>query len=559
MQTEKNNKRNIRMKIIDRLTADVLSDDYFKSLYLKLSIISAKNILSIDSDCLTSKELKDLLKFSDILSNSSNSDARNRAYQIITFLNRDYFDSPVYQVISKAVYSKLGNFPAINYLEKINNNQAELPITRFIELEAKSILQEVPDSENLVFTDNQYELFNKISNTLEFSFSAPTSMGKSFIIKAFIKKVLKNKPPENLVVIVPTKALINQFALDLKNELRESLMLNKYIVLTNSNITNLIYEDTYHYIFVLTPERLISYLSQSSNPPVGFIFVDEAHKLANNKDSRSITTYVAIEQTIKKYGNIKLYFSSPNVSNPDIFLKIFNRNQSNIYRTTESPVSQNIFFIDLANKNVELIQDIAYSIDTESFFENIYSIEDLIVKLGLNSNNLIYCNSKQTTIANSYKLSKKLPKNELSENLKTAIEHIKEYVHPQYYLAELLEYKVAFHYGKLPQLIRNIIENLYKNGEVNSIFCTSTLLEGVNMPTQNLFVLNSKNGNRKLEPIDFWNLSGRAGRLAKELYGNIFCVRYQDKDWENKDNVLYNKDITLTPTVFDKINKNLKK
>jgi len=195
MQTEKNNKRNIRMKIIDRLTADVLSDDYFKSLYLKLSIISAKNILSIDSDCLTSKELKDLLKFSDILSNSSNSDARNRAYQIITFLNRDYFDSPVYQVISKAVYSKLGNFPAINYLEKINNNQAELPITRFIELEAKSILQEVPDSENLVFTDNQYELFNKISNTLEFSFSAPTSMGKSFIIKAFIKKVLKNKPP----------------------------------------------------------------------------------------------------------------------------------------------------------------------------------------------------------------------------------------------------------------------------------------------------------------------------------------------------------------------------
>ena len=45
-------------------------------------------------------------------------------------------------------------------------------------------------------------------------------------------------------------------------------------------------------------------------------FVDEAHKLANEKDSRSVTTYTSIEKTIKKYGNIKLYFSSPNVSNP---------------------------------------------------------------------------------------------------------------------------------------------------------------------------------------------------------------------------------------------------
>ena len=35
--------------------------------------------------------------------------------------------------------------------------------------------------------------------------------------------------------------------------------------------------------------------------------------------------------------------------------------------------------------------------------------------------------------------------------------------------------------------------------------------------------------------IDFWNLAGRAGRLSKEMSGNIICVRAFDKEnrWKN--------------------------
>ena len=78
-----------------------------------------------------------------------------------------------------------------------------------------------------------------------------------------------------------------------------------------------------------------------------WILISLEKKLANEKDSRSVTTYTAIEKTIKKYGNIKLYFSSPNVSNPEVFLKLFDRNKPNsTFKTNESPVSQNLFFID---------------------------------------------------------------------------------------------------------------------------------------------------------------------------------------------------------------------
>lgn len=552
------------MTIIEKLTEDILKDDYFNLLFSKSALLSAYNQFNIiNTNTLLDKELKDILRFADILSNSTISSARNKAYQIITFLNASYSNNPIYKTISKAVYSKLGNFPAINYLEKYNENNSELPLNRLIEVEAKTLIQKVPDSEDLIFTDAQFELFSNLSNSTEYSFSGPTSMGKSFIIKAFIKKIIKNVPPENLVVIVPTRALINQFAIDLKKELSEVLDTYKYRIVTNSSVSDLITEEPYNYIFILTPERLISYLSQENNPSIGFLFVDEAHKLASNNDSRSITSYVAIEKALKKFGNIKLYFASPNVSNPEIFLKLFNRNNaSNSFKTDEAPVSQNLFFIDLLNQKIDyVISKKNIEIESDNFFTTTNSIDDLIKNLGREKNNLIYCNSKNRTINYAFNFSKSLTKNSINEQsdaIKRAIRQIKEYIHPDYYLANLLEYKIAYHYGKLPQLIRNTVEELYQNGDVTNVFCTSTLLEGVNMPTQNIFILDNRKGRPKLEPIDFWNLSGRAGRLSKELYGNIYCIQHSECEWKNKD-ILHKKDIELKPTVLNRIDKNIQR
>lgn len=550
------------MRIIDKLTEEILGSEYFNDIFKKCALLSANYNLKneVSNTILTAKELKDALRFSDILSNSFDSQARNKSYQIITYLNNEFCDNEIYRTVSKAVYSKLGNFPAINYLEIYNKNNATLPIIRAIEVEAKKIIQKVPELDNFVFTDSQYELYTQLSNTLEFSFSGPTSMGKSFIIKAFIKKVMKNSPPENLVIIVPTRALINQFTIDLKKEIRELSDRYKYRILTNSNVNDFVGDEPHNYIFILTPERLISYLSQKNNPPIGFLFIDEAHKLANEKDTRSVTTYTAIEKTIKKYGNIKLYFSSPNVSNPEVFLKLFSRNIDNrTFKTNESPVSQNMFFVDLLNKNIELIQgDDTIRIENNNLFKEAKSTTELIHYLGKEKKNLIYCNSKPKTIIEANAFANTLSANSQTPAIKKAIRQIEDYIHPDYYLVNLLKHKVAFHYGKLPQLIRNLVEDLYKSEEIQNVFCTSTLLEGVNMPTQNIFILNNRNGTKRLLPIDFWNLSGRAGRLSKELFGNIFCVQHEQCTWDNKE-ILIKTKIELKPTVITKIDRNLQR
>lgn len=549
--------------MIERLSSEVLHDEYFVALYDKAAKLLASSIFSENVQALTQKELSDILQFADILSNSKNPLARNKAYKVITLLNGKYRRNPFYQTVAHSVLAKLGNFPGIEFLVSEDDNRSELPFDREVEKKLKEFIQSVPDTDGLVFTDSQYELYKKLSDSKFFSFSGPTSMGKSFIIKSFIRKVVSNKPPENIVIMVPTRALINQFSIDLNKELKEILEYYNYKVITNSNVSEAPTNSRQHYVLVLTPERLLSYLSQKNNPPLGYLFVDEAHKLAAEKDTRAVTAYTAISATLRRNPNLNLYFSSPNVSNPGVFLKLFKKDQELSFKTIESPVSQNLFFIDFPEKKVTHYLDDGSSYQFEpEMLSNSEGINDILMAVGERDSNIVYCSSRFNAVEKASGLFKFYDTREVevSKEVKKAIRQIKGYIHKDYYLAEFLGRGIAYHFGNLPQIIRNKVEALFKARKINFVFCTSTLLEGVNLPARNVFILNNKNGNNTFEPIDFWNLAGRAGRLKYELSGNIFCLRESEKDWKKKENLLERKeDITLNPSVDNYIDKKLKK
>jgi superfamily II DNA/RNA helicase len=548
--------------MIERLANDVLQDEYFIKLNNKAAKLLANNLFSENgrSIKLTEKELNDTLRFADILSNSKNPKARNKAYQLITLLNEDYKANPYYQTFSHSVLAKLGNFPGIEFL-KNENNSSELPFDRELEKKVKEFIQAVPDTEDLIFTDSQFELYKKISGSKHFSFSGPTSMGKSFIIKSFIRKVVGNKPPENIVIMVPTRALINQFSIDLNKELKDVLEHYNYTVITNSNVSELPSTEQ-HYIFVLTPERLLSYLSQKKNPSIAYLFIDEAHKLAAEKDSRAVTAYSAISKALRRNPNLNLYFSSPNVSNPEVFLKLFKKDEKQFFRTIETPVSQNLFFVDLVEKRVTHYLDNGNYEFEPKIVTKAETIFDLLSAIGDEESNIVYCSSRFDAVDKAAKLFKQNENKqvEVSKNVRKVIQQIRAYIHKDYYLGEFLNGGIGYHFGNLPQIIRNKVEGLFKEREINYVFCTSTLLEGVNLPAKNVFILNNKNGRTAFQPIDFWNLAGRAGRLKHELSGNIICLKETDKDWKKHEALLEgDAEIKLNPSVEKYIDKKLKK
>ena len=515
------------MNLIEKLAAKTDTDDYFKCIYKKIELKYFNKVLyGNDQNELTKKEFFDLLRYADILCRSIDSNYRQKAYKIISLLNEFYNDNIEFKTYAETILIKLGNFPAKDLI----NHDEEIYMDSEIKLEkaTKETYQITPDEE-YVFTDRQYELFEKLKNSNHYSFSGPTSFGKSFIIEEFIKYIIKErKGIDNIAILVPTRALISQVREQLKNNLKQ---IDNYKIIEYPEIPYMFNKSKY--IFVFTPERLIAYLGNQDNPNIDYMFIDEAQKIISNKDTRAPLYYHAILLAQRK--SIKLFFASPNIPNADIFLKIFEKSQTENMTIKESPVTQNRFYIDLFDHKYYAINDENEIIKIESSLiqekpENINEeLNNLIKSIGSSNQNIIYCNSTYDTVNIATTFSNSLEDKE-DADINKLIDIIKENIHDDYYLIDCLKKGVAFHFGKLPQRIREKIEELFRKGNIDYIFCTSTLLEGVNLPAKNIFILSNSISRSKFTDIDFWNLAGRAGRLRHELLGNVICVRYSNKN-----------------------------
>jgi superfamily II DNA/RNA helicase len=535
----------------NKIARGVLNNEYFKKLFIK--IYSSYSILVFDRTArynLSNKEEADLIRFIDLLSNSTSVSARSKAYHLVSLMEPFIKEKNIFKVVSASVYSKMGLF-ALNYDSKI------LPEERRLENDFKKKMY-TTDCGQYHFTDSQFNIYSEMENAPFYSFSGPTSLGKSFLIKRFVEaEIIKSQ--SNLVIVVPSRALISQFHVELNNECGEQLKKSNYQVLSNVSGNE---DPDKKYIFILTPERLLNFHYSKVNVNIGFLFVDEAHKLSEDGDDaeRSITEYNAIDLTLKEYPDIKVYFSSPNISNPEVFLKLFNKNIKYSKSVEESPVAQNLYVVDVVNSTIEsFVGDESFSIET-SIINDVKSVNDFIFTIGQGQHsNMIYCSSRSKSIIDAYTFSKKITKIKITEPLNDAIEKIGTYIHQSYYLVECLKKGVAYHHGQLPLVVRNIIENLFRTGNIDFIFCTPTLIEGINMPTKNIFIncenkirlTNDKKRNAN-KTLTFWNLAGRAGRYRKELSGNIFCLPSVTKKWESTE-IFKTKRIKLITTIDIKL------
>lgn len=527
------------MSFIEELADNALPDDYLIELFFNAEKQQAQDLFQIKQQEFTKKEFIDLLRFADILSHSNNYQAQNKAYKIISLLIDRHTDNEIFQTFANSIMIKLGNFPALSLFDKTFNSELKQSYEILLEKSLKETYQQIPKSE-FIFTDTQYKIFEALKNHNHFSFSGPTSLGKSFIINAFIRYLItEHRGTDNLVILVPSRALINQTVTKLKQDFKDE---KNYTILAHPTVPTMFRNAESRYIFVFTPERLIAYLSNINNPKLDYLFVDEAQKIISQKDTRSPLYYHAILQAERK--SIKLYFASPNIQNPEIFLQLFEKSTDEKIAIKTAPVAQNRYFLDLIDKKCLMFSDnnIDYTVPVN--FTN-YDFFFWLNKLGKKDKNIIYCNSKVDTVKYALDFSKTRPiKKDVA--LTEVIDLVKEYLHDQYYLIDCLEKGVAFHFGNLPQLIREKIEQLFENKVIDYLFSTSTLLEGVNLPAKNIFILVNKIGNSKFTDIDFWNLAGRAGRMTKEMSGNIICMRVKESQWNNPEidlQIIKNKDI----------------
>ncbi|MDH5904632.1 DEAD/DEAH box helicase [Vibrio splendidus] len=540
----------------DFLAERVISDTYFNKLFLKL--VESHTSRTIENQFYLSLEgnrLKDLFRFTYIICNSNRSKDRTLSYHIVALLEPFCKDNDEYKILYNTVLYKLGLFA-------LDIDESKLNDDNFIELSVKKKINNI-DGTQYVLTDAQNEIYRKMSQSSFFSFSGPTSLGKSFIIDRMVEKSVRNN--RNIAIIVPSRALINQVTIEIRSSLKELIRKYEYSVLNTISGEEKVDKN---YIFILTPERLLNLHTKENALELDDLFVDEAHKLTSSgSDSeRSLTEYNAIEMTLAKYKNLKVYFSSPNISNPSVFLELFGKNPYYSYHTDEAPVAQNIFLINVAQKSLRVLANEEFINISSDLVNSIGSNDDFIISVGkYKHSNMVYCSRGETAVNYAKGFLEKLDDTDLSDEINNAIKAISDLVHEDYYLVKCLKKRVAYHHGKLPHSVRGIVEELFRKGEINYIFCTPTLAEGVNMPTKNIFIIcenkirytQDKESN-KIKSLNFWNLAGRAGRYRSELSGNVFCLSSDEKSWDNDLSIFKDKSVKLESTIEKSIKSKAK-
>lgn len=385
------------------------------------------------------------------------------------------------------------------YLKKENGNPSTI--------EGK-IRQEFHLSENLediYFHEEQKILQYILESDKNLIVSAPTSFGKSLLIE----DIVASRKYKNIVIIQPTLALLDETRKRLKKYRKDYKIIVKTTQGHDPNKGNL---------FLLTAERVMEY---PNLPRIDFLILDEFYKLSQKRDDeRAYILNNAFYKLMKEY-QPKFYLLGPNI---DGISEGFEQKYNAIfYKTDYSLVENKIINVYLQDKN-----KFDHPRKNKEYIENV--LFELLYELGIQKQEqtIIYCSSPKRArelawrFSNFLKNTKKLDviKN---ENEIPLIEWIQKNVSPKWNLIDLLSYGIGINDGALIKHINSSIVDYFNENKLKYLFCTTTLIEGVNTTTKNIVFFDKTKGNRK--PIDFFdysNIKGRAGRFMVHYIGNIY-------------------------------------
>ncbi len=532
--------------------------DRFLSLYGRLIVYELRSRLGItaEGDVFNPDEIRFLLQTASILSFEAPSsdaiqsvDERAWAYDVSTRLAEVFGSSdPGIAKATEFILSRLGNFPGRELLRKqfsIQNDDSQMR-SPCLKLEAL-----VRESENTVeypaigprlLTDFQIRLTDSLRRSKAVSVSAPTSAGKSFVLAHDILTSISEQPGVVLIYLVPTRALIQQVTNDLLTLFREARMAD--VVVSAAPISFLTEQAKPGLIYVLTQERLVSLLSASEfNLTVSKVYVDEAQEIGD--DDRGLILDSAIRQLVNRFPSIRTCFASPLTKNPGYMFGEFDlASEGEFFTETLAPVAQVLVNLEPVKGTTKAasvsvvtptgVQQVG-NLDLQFKFSG---VRDRLAQTAIfvrkpDESVIVFANRPIDAMEIADRLAEQIKEKTTDRDVLDLIEFVKTHVHPRYALADTLLKGVAFHYGRMPHIIRSQVEALLRTRKLQYVASTSTLLQGVNLPARHIIVLAPREGNGKpMTTPDFWNLAGRAGRLRENFRGIVWCI--DPSSWEAK-------------------------
>lgn len=389
------------------------------------------------------------------------------------------------------IIESIGFYP---YLDNEKNNEVMSFKSLSDEIRQKSFMSEYLNDKYLHL--EQKKISDYIIEGKNVIASAPTSFGKSLLIE----EIVASGKYKNIVIIQPTLALLDETRLKLKK------YNNSYKIIVRT--TQRISEDKGN-LFLLTAERVMEY---ETLPTIDFLVIDEFYKLSlKRSDERADALNNAFLKIVGSFKS-KFYFLGPNIDG--ISSGFAEKYNAIFYKSDYSLVDCNI--IDMTDK-INITKP-CKSLEKEKI-KVLYQLLDSLA----NEQTLIYCStpSRARRIAKGYYdyiLSNgKKPYVDLP-----LVEWINKNISKQWSLSKELQYGIAIHDGSLQKHIGASVIKYFNDGQLKFLFCTSTIIEGVNTSAKNVILFDGKKGGKQIDYFDYSNIKGRSGRLMEHYVGNIY-------------------------------------
>lgn len=347
--------------------------------------------------------------------------------------------------------------------------------------------------------EDQKHLLSLLNSEKNVVVSAPTSFGKSLLIEEFVA----SDKFKNIIIIQPTLALLDET----RRKLKKYDEKYKIIVRTSQEPST---EKGNIYLF--TAERVNEY---REFPHIDFIIIDEFYKLSSQRDDERADSLNNALHYILKTFNSKFYLLGPNIDNiSDGFVEKYN---AVFYKTKSS-------LVDV--KTIDIYSNHKGKFDKPRKFKEYKEkvLFDLLLE-HKNNQSIIYCSSPNRVRYLSNKfcsyLIDKLEDNQ--NNDLDIIQWINENISKDWSLIKLLQNKIGIHDGALQKHITSTMIDYFNKGELSYLFCTTTIIEGVNTSAKNIIFFDKTKGhNTLIDYFDYSNIRGRAGRLMIHYTGTIF-------------------------------------
>lgn len=473
------------------LTLNKIKNTEFASLYDNF-IVGEK---------LTPKQYESLLAIAICFTNAIDTNVQQLGYRIIVeYCNQTRNYIPLYEIaINKGLYP-VSKFIEQHYIAEDRKNFFTEWNDAFVE---QFSTNQQYQSEQQRFLTNFFS--EKKNSTI--SVIAPTSYGKSELILSTVKEYAGKK----ICIVTSTKALLVQTK---KRVQQISKGLFPKIVV-HPEMYNSSDESC---LAVLTQERLLRVFKKDPNLAFDCLVIDEAHELLED-DSRNRTLANVIIVAQRRNPATVFKFLTPFLADGQNLKTRYTTYDIEGFKVSEYIKTEKYFLYDLRKHAGLHLYDQFFNKYLPIKDDTSFVYEEDVVKHYSASKNIVYLNKPTDIEKFALALADVLPDVD-SELISAACENIAEYLQPQYNLLACLRKGIIYHHGSVPDAIRIYVEDLYRNEPaIKYVITSSTLLSGVNLPAERMFILDNKRGRSNLSHDSFKNLVGRVCRFS-EIFNN---------------------------------------